>query len=59
MTDQRVYRWSGPELSLIELVLSEAAAETAAEPLRSLKGFEQEVSCLLEDLAPTSSKEAA
>jgi len=59
MTDRRVYTWSGPELAMIELVLADTPDEQPAAPLRSLSGFEPEVSCLLESTPPTSSREVS
>ncbi len=59
MKDQRVYRWSGPELSLIEFVVEDTADAQPAAPLRSLRGFEEDVACLLEEPPSTSSQEAS
>jgi hypothetical protein len=59
MRDTGLYRWAGPDPALIELLLDGAETNGDTAPLRSLRGLEEEVSCLLEPFRPTVSAEAS
>jgi hypothetical protein len=49
MTDQRLYRWSGPNLELIEIVVPTAGETSPGSRLRSLEGLEDLVASLLQN----------
>jgi len=51
MTDNRLYRWAGTELELIEIVVDQNSPSDGIAELKSLQGFEDLVACVLEPVS--------
>ena len=52
-TDRRWYRWAGTEIELIEQVIGQHPSAEGSTELRSLRGLEDSVACVLAEMPST------